>query len=918
MKVVNDSLKNSLKKPTTQRKGRILVGENYYEVYNVKYYADAYNEGNVIGNATASQLDFEMPYIEKFNTFKYFDGVWNGNSYEYVDFGTFTVFDEKDEDDFNKHITAFDNLIKFNAPFNDIGGYPKTLFQELQNVCNQAGVNLKNMSITNGNFKVENNQFVNGESLKTVLKQICSISGNYAIIKDDMLVLQLKNNTNEIIDKSQHEPVDWKRRTYGINQVIIGISNVEGEYVIRQDEQDIAQNGVHKLVINDNLFAYTQSKRDELIDELFNQVRGFGYIPYEMNCEWLNYLDVGDTITVDDIETIILRIEGSSPKSLESKISAPAIIDSSIEYLDNTNDVKNQLKRTEIIVDKQNQSIESVVSQTNEQNQKIAQVTQTVEELNSKISDIADITTSAEDTDAKIEINEVNQSEPIRLVVRPIGKSISNLLISSNMLISDNLKLKQRIIRFTNVNTNEIFDYELPDNLIYHDSENYDEFILDYDGQSCVINKKVGYNVNGTTYILENPTTIEYAYPAGNNAIVLTDGNYKVEILGYDTGYIFARLMAKNIYTTQFYTKAETDSIISQTSQSIDLSVNSKLNNYSTTTQMNSAIQLSALNITSNVSNTYATKNELNTTEKTLNSKIEQTASSITAEVSSTYSTKNETTEAKNDAISSANESTDNKLKNYSTTNEVNNQINKLEEETKASLELKIDKNDNNRIVSMINASADEININGKKISLANFKITDDKLTSEIKPDYNFTQEDVEKIRNYIMGTVALTPEELIKYDVTKNGTISAQDYVIIKQMVNSGISNDKPGKFEIDTAPESTNIINFYNGLGELAYYIGYWISKFNYLECQTLNVNKNLTVGNIDNGICTLNSSDVLWVDFNKTFDNIPNVVISPYTEISGVIVPKIRTITNTGFEATIGGSGFSNIQCCWIAVS
>ena len=75
MKVVNDSIKNALKQPTTQRKGRILVDGNYYEVFNVEYYADAYNEGNVIGNAIASQLDFELPYMPKFETFKYFDGV---------------------------------------------------------------------------------------------------------------------------------------------------------------------------------------------------------------------------------------------------------------------------------------------------------------------------------------------------------------------------------------------------------------------------------------------------------------------------------------------------------------------------------------------------------------------------------------------------------------------------------------------------------------------------------------------------------------------------------------------------------------------------------------------------------------------------------------------------------------------------
>ena len=365
MKIVNDSIKNALKQPTTQRKGRILVNDKYYEVFNVEYYADAYNEGNVVGNAIASQLDFDLPYMAKFDTFKYFDGVWNGTDYEYVDMGTFTVFDEKDEDEFNKHITAFDNLIKFNVPFIDNKDYPKTIFEELQNICEQAGVELVNTSITNGNFEIQDNQFVNNESLKSVLKAICQISGTYAIIKEDKIVLQLKNETSETINKSQHMPITWKRRTYGINQVILGLEDVVGEYVIRQDEEDIAINGVHKLVINDNPFAYTQEKRDLLIDDLFNQVKGFGYVPYELKGEWLNYMDIGDTINIDGIDTILLRVNGKSPKSLESEMSAPAIIDSTIQYVDNTASIKNLMKKTEISVDKQKSEIELMTREIN-------------------------------------------------------------------------------------------------------------------------------------------------------------------------------------------------------------------------------------------------------------------------------------------------------------------------------------------------------------------------------------------------------------------------------------------------------------------------------------------------------------------------------------------------------------------------
>lgn len=361
MRIVNDNIKNTLKQPTVQRKGKILVNDNYYEVYNLEYFADAYNEGNVVGNAIASQLDFDLPSIEKFDTFKYFDGVWTGTDYEFVDMGTFNVFDETDEDEFNTHITAFDNLIKFNVPFIDKQDYPKTLYSELVNICEQAGVELINENIVNGNFIIEANPFIGGENLKSVLKAICQISGTFGIIKNDKLLLQLKNETNETLNKGEHEPVVWKRRTYGINQLVLGMADVEGEYVLRQDDQDVAINGVHKLVINDNPFVFTEEKRNLAIDNLFEQVKGFGYVPFDLKGEWLNYIEIGDTIKIDGIDTIVLRINGKSPESLDSIISAPAIIDSAIEYANNTNSFEKRVNRTEIVVDKANQQIQAVV-----------------------------------------------------------------------------------------------------------------------------------------------------------------------------------------------------------------------------------------------------------------------------------------------------------------------------------------------------------------------------------------------------------------------------------------------------------------------------------------------------------------------------------------------------------------------------
>ena len=102
--------------------------------------------------------------------------------------------------------------------------------------------------------------------------------------------------------------------------------------------------------------------------------------------------------------------------------------------------------------------------------------------------------------------------------------------------------------------------------------------------------------------------------------------------------------------------------------------VDGKFTNYSTTSQMNSAITQKANEITSSVSETYATKASLTTvdnkfadysTTSAMNSTINQKANEITSSVSETYATKTSVTDVAN-----------NLKNNYSTTSAMNSAIN--------------------------------------------------------------------------------------------------------------------------------------------------------------------------------------------------------------------------------------------------
>ena len=63
--------------------------------------------------------------------------------------------------------------------------------------------------------------------------------------------------------------------------------------------------------------------------------------------------------------------------------------------------------------------------------------------------------------------------------------------------------------------------------------------------------------------------------------------------------------------------------------------------------------------------------------------------------------------------------------------------------------------------------------------------------------------------------------------------------------------------------------------------------------------------------------NSSALIHVDYGKTASSVPVVILTPETAVSGVIAMKVRNVSITGFDVTIGGSGFSNVGFAWIAM-
>ena len=235
---------------------------------------------------------------------------------------------------------------------------------------------------------------------------------------------------------------------------------------------------------------------------------------------------------------------------------------------------------------------DSLVIQVVDNSQKYNILTQTVAELNSKIGDVLDISTSGESQEGWLVLENINASQPMTVQIHPINSDLTNLYPRNDLYPGASLYPHSSVLRFTNLETNEIFEYSLPTDLLWLDSETYDEFYMAYDEEVCQVIRRVGIDSHGNRYKLTNEVIKPYTYPGIN---LTTGTSYRIELLGVTQGYLFCRLMASNIYTSQFATHSE----VSQTASSILSTVETE---YATKDLMRSSIQQTADEINLEVS----------------------------------------------------------------------------------------------------------------------------------------------------------------------------------------------------------------------------------------------------------------------------------------------------------------------------
>lgn len=651
---VTEEIKTAFKRGLTRayiKLGNTIISPDNYLI-NAKYKDEKADPdtGQFIGVTSMRELTIKLYNYDNSISLEnqeveYFVGTLVGNEYKYINFGKFIVQKpENEEVNEETTFTALDYMSKFDGE--DVYepqitfGTETTLYDLAEDVCRQAGVELGSAYFRNSNMQVLANPFQNGENCRTVLKSIAKVAFSPAYIGQDnklYIGFDIADTITETIttdDFFESKPNDEVKP---ITLLTLRSSEVKAAgQSIPASQEMIEEYGINELIIEEDYLAYTDELRNAYLTGA-TSLFGLTYKPLNIDLLGSIYLSFNDVIKIinpqeNEYVTYALNNTHEYNGTLYNTISAPALTETEEKYKYESED-KTHRTKTAIEIDKANGEIRAIVDESdpNSLYSITTRLNVRVGELESAITEIADITKPGMTDTAHIpaaQLTDINASEPISINVHPIVQNISYLYPMSALYPSDTLYLKTRTLRFYNSTTNETFDYVLPCDLFYYSvggQEVYDEISLEYgDGttKTCVVNKRVGINANGTTYLLSPQEMLSFPYPT----IALTTGDYLVSLVEYEAGYIYVLLMAANIYTTQFATRVELNSAITQTSQEIDLSVNQKLTAYSTTTEMNSAINLKANEISSVVS-TKVGKEEII-------SRINQTSEQVTIDAS--------------------------------------------------------------------------------------------------------------------------------------------------------------------------------------------------------------------------------------------------------------------------------------------
>ena len=394
---------------------------------------------------------------------------------------------------------------------------------------------------------------------KTILTSIKTIKGTNKFEFPSDTIISYPINYDTIDEEYINDTnVNFGEKYGAINSIVLARAG-ESDKIYKKDQNSIELNGLCELMIKENQFMNFNDRSDYL-QELSDKLFGVEYYLNDFTSTGIMYYDLLDVYNVKigdkTYNCLMLNDEQDITQGLEENIYTERPEKSETDYT-KADKTDRKINQTNLIVDKQNQKIEGVISQIGDRSEKTTTITADIDGLNSKVTNIADLT------------NTVSGIKTITLENCVEGRLLElNILGNNTVFTQGDSRITVTNYKNNSEESNSTRTYELGIVEVLRQKNNvYDEYILK-EGKAQVIRR---INKDGT---IKDNEEIEHL---GEYLIYLQEGTNIIEIQNY-SAQIRAKFAIKSDYTDVFATKVEMNSEIKQTADSINLEVSKKVN----------------------------------------------------------------------------------------------------------------------------------------------------------------------------------------------------------------------------------------------------------------------------------------------------------------------------------------------------
>lgn len=554
-------------------------------------------------------------------------GLYVNGDYEYLTLGTFIVKNNEKQEDTNSYLLeCYDRLLPSMVDYTRLNIiYPITVRNYIKAICEHLGLQFKNVDDVFPNYDkiIYNELYLDtegnsiGYTFRDVLDELSQVTAGIICIDEESGQVEIRTikETGDEIDENFFNDVNvnFGKKFGPINSVVLSRSDADN--IFKQNEASVALNGLCEVKIIDNQIM-NWDDRDEYLPDLLEALDGIEYYLNDFSSTGIIYYDLLDRYTVkigeNTYSCVMFNDEINIEQGIEEIIYTKIPEESETDYK-SADKTDRRINQTIFRVNKQEQKIQSLITQVGDRSEKTTSITEDIDGINAQVSNIVDITNTIEGT-SKIEIIDAKKGQLLELHIYGNNTVFKRLFVSPETYVGTGALLKGKSrIKVTNENGN-IKYYDIPiEKGLKQNGEVYDEFVI-MRGKSQLIQR-----ISDDGVVLVEPIITDFE----EIKILLDAGKNTIEIVYYSAN-MSARYVTQTEFTDIYATKVEMNSAISESATKIEANVTKIVTDETQVLQEQiSELEITTGNISLEVSEATAKTEELEQTTENLGTEVQ-------------------------------------------------------------------------------------------------------------------------------------------------------------------------------------------------------------------------------------------------------------------------------------------------------